>query len=241
MVAHLALFCHDPLIRLGELEQFWSLPATEWPLCRLECLAAIRRFGVADRALQEESMTAPISERLKFRRVTLGFRQKLASTCLVSQCTVKFIETGRTRPTASTLLRLLKTRELGLLLSDLPEHIAAKVQPFLRRGRARCRAISASALMAPVSASPKTQSEYPHTTSCDVVFPTKEKQMNQRMDSIVKRAKRTGRKVAQRLKQEDAPTLAKVCASRHEGKGILPDSCLGALSGRRDQVSTEGV
>ena len=31
LVAHLALLCHDPLIRLRELEQFWSLPATEWP------------------------------------------------------------------------------------------------------------------------------------------------------------------------------------------------------------------
>ena len=42
--------------------------------------------------------------------------------------------------------------------------------------------------------------------------------MKQRMDSIVKQAKRTGRKFAQRLKQEDAPMLAKVCASRQEEK-----------------------
>lgn len=31
LVAHLALLCHDPLSRLRELEQFWSLPPTEWP------------------------------------------------------------------------------------------------------------------------------------------------------------------------------------------------------------------
>lgn len=46
----------------------------------------------------------------------------------------------------------------------------------------------------------------------------KERQMKQRMDSIVKQAKRTGSKVSQRLKQEDAPMLAKVCALRQEEK-----------------------
>ena len=65
--------------------------------------------------------------------------------------------------------------------------------------------------------------------------------MNQRMDSIVKQAKRTGRKVAQRLKQEDAPMLAKVCASRQEEKESSQIRVWGPYQEGAAQVPTEGV
>ncbi|MBL9043146.1 MAG: helix-turn-helix transcriptional regulator [Myxococcales bacterium] len=187
-------------------------------------------------------MTAPISERLKFRRVTAGLsRQKLADLSGLSECTVKFIETGRTRPKASTLLRLLKTRELGLLLSDLPEHIAAQVQPFLRReeGLAVVRFLH-PLFWHQFQRARRRRAKTPIRRPLTLLSPQGEA-------DEPKNGQHCEAGQAHRKESCAAPKTGG-CTDAREGlciatggKGILPDSCLGALSGRRDQVPTEGV
>jgi len=60
-------------------------------------------------------------------------RAKLASLAGLSEATIKFLETGRIdKPSMRTLLKLLRTAELGLTLTDLPEPLARSVVPYLR-------------------------------------------------------------------------------------------------------------
>ena len=79
-------------------------------------------------------MTEPLGERLRVKRVIAGLsRSGLAKRAGLSECTIKLIEKGKTRPTESTLLRLLTTKELGLQLSDLPEPDFRRMQKFFRK------------------------------------------------------------------------------------------------------------
>jgi transcriptional regulator with XRE-family HTH domain len=58
---------------------------------------------------------------LRFRREAAGLsRHRLAQQANLSEATIKFIESARTRPTRATLLRLLLVGDLGLLPGDLP-------------------------------------------------------------------------------------------------------------------------
>ena len=76
-------------------------------------------------------MTEPLGERLRVKRVIAGLsRSGLAKRAGLSECTIKLIEKGKTRPTESTLLRLLTTKELGLLISELPETDLRRVQSY---------------------------------------------------------------------------------------------------------------
>ena len=79
-------------------------------------------------------MTEPLGERLRVKRVIAGLsRLKLAKRAGLSECTIKLIEKGKTRPTESTLLRLLTTKELGLLLTDLPEPDLRRMRKYFRK------------------------------------------------------------------------------------------------------------
>ena len=76
-------------------------------------------------------MTEPLGERLRVKRVIAGLsRSGLAKRAGLSECTIKLIEKGKTRPTESTLLRLLTTKELGLQLTELPETDSRRVQSY---------------------------------------------------------------------------------------------------------------
>ena len=83
-------------------------------------------------------MTAPGSGNfgiaLKTRRISAHLsRFKLGHLAGLSGATIKFLETGRVdTPSITTLLKLLRTSELGLTLRDLPEPIARAVVPYLR-------------------------------------------------------------------------------------------------------------
>ena len=56
-------------------------------------------------------MTEPLGERLRVKRVIAGLsRSGLAKRAGLSECTIKLIEKGKTRPTERTLLRLLTTK-----------------------------------------------------------------------------------------------------------------------------------
>ena len=70
-------------------------------------------------------------ERLRVKRVIAGLsRSGLAKHSGLSECTIKLIEKGKTQPRESTLLRLLTTKELGLLLTELPEADSRRVQSY---------------------------------------------------------------------------------------------------------------
>ena len=71
---------------------------------------------------------------LKTRRISAHLsRLKLGRLAGLSEATIKFLETGRIdKPSMRTLLKLLRTSELGLTLSELPEPIARSVVPYLR-------------------------------------------------------------------------------------------------------------
>jgi transcriptional regulator with XRE-family HTH domain len=76
-------------------------------------------------------MTGPLGERLRVKRVVAGLsRSGLAKHSGLSECTIKLIEKGKTQPTERTLLRLLSTKELGLLLTELPETDLRRVQSY---------------------------------------------------------------------------------------------------------------
>ena len=76
-------------------------------------------------------MTEPLGERLRVKRVIAGLsRSGLAKHSGLSECTIKLIEKGKTQPRESTLLRLLTTKELGLLLTELPEADSHRVQSY---------------------------------------------------------------------------------------------------------------
>ncbi len=58
---------------------------------------------------------------LRLRREAAGLsRRRLANLARLSEATIKFIETARTRPTRATLLRLLLVNDLRLLPTELP-------------------------------------------------------------------------------------------------------------------------
>ena len=79
-------------------------------------------------------MTGPLGERLRVKRVIAGLsRSGLAKHSGLSECTIKLIEKGKTQPRESTLLRLLTTKELGLLLTDLPEPDLRRMRKYFRK------------------------------------------------------------------------------------------------------------
>lgn len=79
-------------------------------------------------------MTGPLGERLRVKRVVAGLsRLVLARLAGLSEATIKFLEKGKTRPTERTLLRLLRTKELGLCLTDLPEPDWRRMQKYFRK------------------------------------------------------------------------------------------------------------
>ncbi len=67
-------------------------------------------------------MTESLGERLRMKRVVAGLsRLALARLAGLSEATIKFIEKGRTKtPSEDSLLRLLRTKELRLCMTDLP-------------------------------------------------------------------------------------------------------------------------
>ena len=71
---------------------------------------------------------------LRMRRISAHLsRLKLGRLAGLSEATIKILETGRIdKPSMRTLLKLLRTSELGLTLSELPEPIARSVVPYLR-------------------------------------------------------------------------------------------------------------
>ena len=71
---------------------------------------------------------------LKTRRISANLsRLKLGRLAGISEATIKFLETGRIdKPSMRTLLKLLRTSELGLTLNELPEPLARSVVPYLR-------------------------------------------------------------------------------------------------------------
>jgi transcriptional regulator with XRE-family HTH domain len=71
---------------------------------------------------------------LRTRRISAQLsRLKLGQLAGLSEATIKFLETGRIdKPSMRTLLKLLRTSELGLTLSELPEPLARSVMPYLR-------------------------------------------------------------------------------------------------------------
>ena len=71
---------------------------------------------------------------LKTRRISAQLsRLKLGQLAGLSEATIKFLETGRIdKPSMKTLLKLLRTSDLGLTLSELPEPLARSVVPYLR-------------------------------------------------------------------------------------------------------------
>ena len=83
-------------------------------------------------------MTAPgcgsFGVTLKTRRISAQLsRCMLGHLAGLSEATIKFLETGRVdNPSITTLLKLLRTSELGLTLSELPEPMARAVVPYLR-------------------------------------------------------------------------------------------------------------
>lgn len=79
-------------------------------------------------------VTGSFGRALKTRRISAHLsRLKLGRLAGLSEATIKFLETGRIdKPSMKTLLKLLRTSELGLTLSELPEPIARSVVPYLR-------------------------------------------------------------------------------------------------------------
>ena len=55
-------------------------------------------------------------------------RQKLADAAMLSEATIKFIEKGRTKPSARTVHSLLQVPSLGLALDDLPATLREEVK-----------------------------------------------------------------------------------------------------------------
>jgi transcriptional regulator with XRE-family HTH domain len=72
-------------------------------------------------SLSREQQLPAFARLLRLRREAAGLsRRKLAQQAQLSEATIKLIETARTQPTRSTLLRLLQVLDLGLAPSDLP-------------------------------------------------------------------------------------------------------------------------
>ena len=59
--------------------------------------------------------------RLRDRRILAKLsRRTVAEWSSMSDCTIKFIESARTRPKLETIVALMRVPELGLQLEDLP-------------------------------------------------------------------------------------------------------------------------
>ena len=70
--------------------------------------------------------------RLKERRTVEHLsRQSVADAARLSEATIKLIETGRTKPTLSTIASLMMVQRLGLMLDDLPLWSRAQVRAML--------------------------------------------------------------------------------------------------------------
>ncbi len=70
---------------------------------------------------QPEPQLTEFAHLLRLRREAAGLsRRRLANLAHLSEATIKFIETARTRPTRATLLRLLLVSDLRLLPTELP-------------------------------------------------------------------------------------------------------------------------
>lgn len=74
--------------------------------------------------------------RLKDRRILAALsRREVAEKSGLSECSIKFIESARTRPRLATLLALMRISELDLQLEDLPSMCRARVCELLAVAR----------------------------------------------------------------------------------------------------------
>lgn len=75
-------------------------------------------------------------EQLRIRRVVAGLsRVKLGRLAGLSECTIKLLEKGKSQPTEKTLLRLLGTKKLRLLLTDLSEPDCHRMRKYFWTGK----------------------------------------------------------------------------------------------------------
>ena len=58
-------------------------------------------------------------------------RQRLADAAKLSAATIKFLENGRMKPSARTVLRLMNVPSLGLVTDDLPVALRETMQSLL--------------------------------------------------------------------------------------------------------------
>ena len=117
-------------------------------------------------------MTASLSKQLKFRRITAGLsRQKLADLSGLSDCTIKFIETGRTNPKASTLL--LAAEDPGAWPSSSPTFQLTWQCKYSHSFERRMESLSGDLFLLACGTNSGVYAggnNGPHTTSMDVVF-----------------------------------------------------------------------
>lgn len=70
--------------------------------------------------------------RLRDRRILAKLsRRTVAERSSMSECTIKFIESARTRPKLETIVALMRVPELGLQLEDLPSLLRERVREVL--------------------------------------------------------------------------------------------------------------
>ena len=101
--------------------------AREWIGKRLAEIEYWYEIRTGQRQAQNESLGRQVQMKRLAAELT---RLQLAELSGLSECTIKLIEKGKTQPRESTLLRLLTTKELGLLLTELPEADSRRVQSY---------------------------------------------------------------------------------------------------------------
>ena len=70
--------------------------------------------------------------RLRDRRILAALsRRAVAEKTLLSEASIKFIESARTRPKLETIVALMRVPELGLQLEDLPSLLRERVREVL--------------------------------------------------------------------------------------------------------------
>ena len=93
------------------------------------------------------------ARRLKARRIDAHLsRQSLAKLTQLSEATIKFIESGRTKPTVRTFAYLLQVPKLALTLDDVPPLLREQVRDVLELPRVPvCEAAPAPDCLRPCS------------------------------------------------------------------------------------------
>jgi transcriptional regulator with XRE-family HTH domain len=72
------------------------------------------------------------AERLLACRTISGLsRQRLGDAAKLSEATIKFLEKGRMKPSARTVLRLMNVPSLGLVTDDLPVALRETIKGLL--------------------------------------------------------------------------------------------------------------